>query len=85
MSQQIEGIIEDISENIKLLKEAEQIDLKDCKHLLTILFEVQKDLFEKFQEVFKTMNKVKEIETATEKGEKNKEEPENADTKRMYL
>lgn len=85
MSQQIDGIIEDISNNIELLKDAEQIDLLDCKHLLTILFEVQKDLFEKFQDVFKTMKEVKEIEKATKKEEKNKEKPENVDVKRLYL
>lgn len=81
MSEVINGIMEDLDKNIKLLKDAEEINLKDVQELFVMLFEVQKDMYEKFQGFFEQMQKLKEIE----KGEKYKEKKIiNEDIKRLY-
>ena len=81
MSEVINGIMEDLDKNIKLLKDAEEINLKDVQELFVMLFEVQKDMYDKLQGFFEQMQKVKEIE----KGKKYKEkEIINEDIKRLY-
>lgn len=81
MSEVINGIMEDLDKNIKLLKDADEINLKDVQELFVMLFEIQKDMYDKLQGFFEQMQKVKEIE----KGKKYKEkEIINEDIKRLY-
>ena len=81
MSEVINGIMEDLDKNIKLLKDADEINLKDVQELFVMLFEIQKDMYDKLQVFFEQMKKVKEIE----KGNKYKEkEIINEDIKRLY-
>ena len=85
MDSEIDGVIEDVNNNLKLLKEAEQINLIDCKALLTTIFKVLADLFGRFKYMFDQFDKIMEIEQTAEKGEKSEEKPENIDIKMMYL
>ena len=72
--------VEDLSNNIKLLKTAEEINLIDCKTLFTEIFEVLKDVLEKFVETFDMVEKIMNINKATVK-----EEIEHQDFKTLYL
>ena len=86
MNEEVIDTIEDLGNNIKLLKSAKKINRKDCKTLLTQLFEVVKDVLEKFDRVFKHVEKIIEIEKTTENGELSEGNPiKNQDLKNLYL
>ena len=84
-TQDLKDTIVDLGKNITLLKEAEQINLHDCQTLIATLFEVLKDILERFEPVFEMVEEIYEINKATEKGEKHMEEDLNQSVKRMYL
>ena len=83
---EIEDVIESFDKNIEFLKNPHRLKNKDIKGLLLDIIGIMKDMWEKFNNVFKMMDEVKEIEEATKKGEKFEEmDSENKDLKRLYL
>ncbi len=84
MSEDIKEVIVALDKNLKNLETAEEINMTDVKTLLTELFGVIKDLFERFEYVFVKTEKIKEIEEATKKGEVYEEKVDNEDIKRLY-
>jgi len=85
MSEEIKEVMEGLDNNLKNLEEAEEISMGDIKYLLTQLFGVIKDLFERFEFVFVKTEQIKEIEKATEESKEYREKMDNNDIKRLYL
>lgn len=81
---EIEEVIQGLDKNIKFLKSPYRLENKDIKGLLIDVIGTMRDLWEKFDNVFKMMDKVKEIEEASEKGELYEEENGNEDVRRLY-
>jgi len=82
---EIEDVIQGLDKNIEFLKTAEDVKMSDIKGLLLDVIGTMRDLWEKFDNVFKMMEEIQEIEKATKKGEKLEEDSENKDLKRLYL
>lgn len=85
MSGKIDETMEALDKNINNLENAEEINLKDCQTLLLDLFGTIRDLWESLKFIFEQAQKIKEIDKATEKGEKYEEKIDNNDIKRLYL
>ena len=82
---EISEVIQGLDKNIKFLETTEKgITEIDIKGLLIDILGTIRDMWEKFDNVFKMMDKVKEIEKAAEKGEKYREENSNEDVRRLY-
>jgi len=75
--------VEDLNKNINILKTAEEINLTDCKTLFTQIFEILKDILEKFVETFDMVEKIMNINKPTVKEEMNSNKSQ--DIKNMYL
>ena len=75
--------VEDLSNNIKILKDTEEFNIWDAKILITTIFEVLKDVLEKFVETFDMVEKIMNINKTTVKEEINSNKTQ--DIKNMYL
>ena len=87
-SEDLKDTIEDLDNNIKLLKEAEQINLQDTKTLLTAIFEFLKDLMERFKTMFIQVEEIIDIKQSSKEGKSNIDgttEIKDEDIKRLYL
>jgi len=67
---QIEEIINALDTNLKNLEDARGMTMGDVKEFLLDLLGTVRDMWERFKGFFEEMDKLKEIEEATEKGEK---------------
>ena len=86
MSKDLKDTIEDLDKNITLLKETEEFNVWDAKTLITTIFEVLKDLLQKFEPLFIKMEELMGIEKASVKGEKYSENQVlKSDIKNLYL
>jgi len=85
-SKEIKEVVERIDSNIKSLREAEVINIKDVQGCLIDLMEIIRDMWEDFSEVFVRLKELMNIEEANEKGEIYKEVSKNKnDVKMMFL
>ena len=66
---EIEDVIQGLDKNIKFLKSPYRLENKDIKGLLLDIMGTMKDMWEKFNNVFKMVDKLSEIEKVAEKRE----------------
>lgn len=76
-----------LDSNIKSLKEAEEIRMKDIQGCLVDLMELVRDMWKDFAEVFDKIKELMKIEEANEKGEiyKEKVSKNKNDIKMMFM
>ena len=76
-----------LDSNIKSLKDAEEIRMKDIQGCLVDLMEIVRDMWKDFAEVFDKIKELMKIEEANEKGEIYKDEvsKHKNDIKRMFM
>lgn len=85
---QIEKIIEALDINIKNLEEANRMTMMDVKTFILDILGTMRDMWERLKDFFLEMQKIKEIEECTEKGEKYKQEiseEKKSDLEGIYL
>lgn len=86
MSNEIKEIIEALDKNIEFLESPYRLENKDIKGLLIDLIGTIRDMWENLEEVFGTVDKLKETEEATKKEKKFEEKPnDNQDIKNLYV
>jgi len=81
---EIEDVIQGLDKNIEFLENPYRLENKDIKGLLIDILGTIRDMWEKFNDVFKMVDKVKEIEETTEKEIKYEEKNGNEDVRRLY-
>lgn len=86
-SKEIKEAIELLGSNIKSLKEAEEVNIKDIQGCLIDLMEIVMNMWEDFAEVFDKIKELMKVEEANEKGEIYKDEVSKGknDIKRMFV
>jgi len=87
MTNQIEDVIEGLDKNIEFLENPYRLENKDIKGLLIDILGTIRDMWEKFNNVFDMVDKLKEIEESAKKGEKNREKDidKDQDLRSLYL
>jgi len=66
---EIEDVIQGLDKNIEFLKSPYRLENNDIKGLLLDIMGTMKDMWEKFNNVFKMVDKLSEIEKVAEKRE----------------
>jgi len=88
MTNQIEDVIQGLDKNINFLEKTEKgVSEIDVKGLLIDIIGTIRDMWEKFNNVFEMVDKLKEIEDSAKKGEKNREKDidKDQDLRSLYL
>jgi len=88
MTNEIEDVIQGLDKNINFLEKTEKgVSEIDVKGLLIDIIGTIRDMWEKFNNVFEMVDKLKEIEDSAKKGEKNREKDidKDQDLRSLYL
>lgn len=82
---EIDDVIQGLDKNIEFLKNPYRLENKDIKGLLIDILGTIRDMWEKFNNVFSMVDKLKEIEKSTEEEKYEEKDINNQDIRNLYL